>query len=117
MLAIDSVKSWTQVFEVPEHEIINCPEDPGDEEDNNHETKLRYISHSKLHNIAARLRFVSYNDMINSALENINVQTRSIINHQKGSIGSFQPKHLQVKYKISLNPKYNYNATIMLEFE
>jgi hypothetical protein len=43
---IDSAKYWTQVFKVLEHEIINCPEDPGDEEDNNHETKLRYISHS-----------------------------------------------------------------------
>jgi hypothetical protein len=31
--AIDTVKSWTQVFEVLEQEIINCPEDSGDEED------------------------------------------------------------------------------------
>jgi hypothetical protein len=60
---------------------------------------------------------MSYNDMINWALENIDVQTRSIINHQKVFVGSFLLEHLQVKYKISLDPKYNYNATIMLEFE
>ena len=44
--AIDSVKSWTQVFEVLEHEIINCLEDFSDEVDDTHEAKLIYIAQS-----------------------------------------------------------------------
>jgi hypothetical protein len=81
--AIDTVKSWTQVFEVLEHEIINCPEDSSDEVDDTHEAKLRYIAQSELHKIVAWLRLMSYNDMISWALENIDDQTRSITNHQK----------------------------------
>jgi hypothetical protein len=36
MRAIDSVKSWTHVFEILEHEVINCPEDFGNEVDYTH---------------------------------------------------------------------------------
>jgi hypothetical protein len=54
--AIDSVKSWTQVFEILEHEIINCPEDSGDEVDDTHEAKLRYIAQSELHKIVVHDR-------------------------------------------------------------
>jgi hypothetical protein len=115
--AIDSVQSWTHVFEVLEHEIINCPKYFGDEVDNTHKNKLRYIAQSELHKITARPRHMSYNDMISWASENINVQARSIINHQKVAVGSFKPKHLQVMYKLSPNPKYNYNVAFMLEFE
>jgi hypothetical protein len=105
------------VFEVLEHEIINCPKDFGDQVDDTHEVKLRYIAHSELvHKIASRLRLMLYNDMISWALENIDIKTRSIINHHKVFIGSFRPKHLQVMYKISLNPKYNYSVSFMLEF-
>jgi hypothetical protein len=44
MRAMDTVKSWTQVFEVLEHEIINCPEDSAEEEDDTYATKLRHIA-------------------------------------------------------------------------
>jgi hypothetical protein len=58
-----------------------------------------------------------YKNTISWALEKIDVQTRSIINHQKVFTGSFRSEHLQVMYNISPNPKYNYNAAFMLEFE
>jgi hypothetical protein len=99
--AIDSVKSWTQVFEILEHEVINCPEDSGDEVDDTHEAKLRYIAQSELHKIVARPRLMPYNDMISWALENVDVQTRSIFNSQKVVVGSFRPEHIQVMYKLS----------------
>jgi hypothetical protein len=89
--AIDSVKYWMQVFEVLEHEIVNCPGYSGYEEDNTHEAKIIYIALSELHKIVARPRLMSYNDMISWALENIDVQTRSITNHQKVVVGSFRP--------------------------
>jgi hypothetical protein len=60
---------------------------------------------------------MSYNDMISWALENVDVQTRIIFNYQKVDVGSFQPDHIQVLYKLSPDHKYNYNAAFMLEFE
>jgi hypothetical protein len=53
--AIDTVKSWTQVFDILEHELINFPEDSGDEVSETHATKLRDIAQSGLHKIAARV--------------------------------------------------------------
>jgi hypothetical protein len=41
---VDSVRSWTQVFKIMEHELINCPEDSDDEVNDTHETKLRDIA-------------------------------------------------------------------------
>jgi hypothetical protein len=51
---IDTVKSWTQVFDILEHELINCPEDSDDEVNETHATKLKDIAQSKLHKIVAR---------------------------------------------------------------
>jgi hypothetical protein len=47
--AIDMVKSWTQVFEILEHELTKCPEDSGDEVNGTHATKLMDIAQSKIH--------------------------------------------------------------------
>jgi hypothetical protein len=58
-----------------------------------------------------------YNDMISLVLENTDVQTRSIIRHQKVGVGSFRPEHLQLMYKLSPNPKYIYIVVFMMEFE
>jgi hypothetical protein len=58
-----------------------------------------------------------YNDMISWALEHVDIQTRSIINHQQVVVGSFRPEHLQVMYKLSPTPKYTYNVAFLLEFE
>jgi hypothetical protein len=115
--AMDTVKSWTQVFEVLEQEIINCPEDSAEEEDDTYAAKLRHIAQSELHKIAARPRLMPYNDMISWALEHVDIQTRSIVNHQKVVVGSFQPEHMQVMYKLSPNPKYTFNVAFILEFE
>jgi hypothetical protein len=48
---IDSVKSWAQVFDILQYELINCPEDSGDEVTETHATKLKYIAQSELHKI------------------------------------------------------------------
>jgi hypothetical protein len=115
--ATDTVKTWTQVFEILEREIINCPEDSAEEEDDTYTTKLRHIAQSELHKIVARPRLMPYNDMISWALEHVDVQTRSIINHQKVVVGSFRLEHMQVMYKLSPNPRYTFNVAFILEFE
>jgi hypothetical protein len=47
--AMDNVKFWTQVFEVMEHEIINCLEDSAEEEEDTYMAKLKHIAQSELH--------------------------------------------------------------------
>jgi hypothetical protein len=63
------------------------------------------------------MRLVPYNDMIIWALEHVDIQTRSIVNHQKVPVGSFQLKHMKEMYKHSSNPKYTFNIAFILEFE
>jgi hypothetical protein len=111
------VKSWTHVFDILEHKLINCQEDFSNEVNDTHEAKLKHIAQLELHKIAARPRLMLYNDMIGWALENVKIQTRSIYNSQRVVVGSFRPEHIQVMYKLSPNFKYNFNVAFMLEFE
>jgi hypothetical protein len=99
--AIDTVKTWTQVFDILQYELINFPEESGYEVTETQATKLKYIAQSELHKIATRSRLMPYNDMIGWALENVDVSTRSIHNSQKVVVGSFRPEHIQVMYKLS----------------
>jgi hypothetical protein len=62
--AIDTVKTWTHVSDILQHELINCPEDSSNEVTETHEMKLRNIAQSELHKIAAHSRLIPYNDMI-----------------------------------------------------
>ena len=86
--AIDIVKYWMQVLEVLEQDIINYPEESAEEEYDTYAAKLKHIAQSELHKIVARPRFMPNNDMISWALEQVDVQTRTIINHQKVIVGS-----------------------------
>jgi hypothetical protein len=52
------------VFKVLECEIINCPEDSAEEEDDTYAAKLRHITQLELHKIEAQLRLMPYNNMI-----------------------------------------------------
>jgi hypothetical protein len=59
--AIDSIKSWRQIFETLDYEIKNFPHDV--------DNKLRDIAEFEPHKVATRLRLMTYNDMINWALD------------------------------------------------
>jgi hypothetical protein len=84
-----TIKTWTQVFEILECEIINYPEDSAEEEDYTYTTKVICIVQLELHKIAAQSRLMPYNDMISWDLDHVNIQTRSIVNHQKVNVLSF----------------------------
>jgi len=78
----DTINTWTKVFDVLEHEITNCLDDSPKEDDKYFTTKLRHVAQLELHKTVARPRIIPYNDMINWALEYVDIQTRSINNHQ-----------------------------------
>jgi hypothetical protein len=85
----DTIKSWKQVYDILEHEILLCPDDSVEEEDESFSAKLRLVAQSELHRIVARPKIIPYNDMISWALEHVDIQTRSIISYQNTSVGSF----------------------------
>jgi hypothetical protein len=107
--AIDSIKSWRQIFETLDYEIKNFPHDS--------DNKLRDIAESELHKVATRPRLMSYNDMISWALERTYVQMRRILDNPGVIVGSFRSEHIQVMYKLSPNSKYIYNKEFVSEFQ
>jgi hypothetical protein len=84
--AIDSIKSWRQIFETLDYETKNFRDDS--------EKKLPDIAGSELHKVATRPRVMTYNDMISWALERTEVQTRSILDSQGVVVNSFRLKHI-----------------------
>jgi hypothetical protein len=70
---MDTIKTWMQVFDVLEHEIINYPDDSIEEDDESYTTKLRHVAPSELHKMVAQPRIIPYNDMISWALEHVDI--------------------------------------------
>jgi hypothetical protein len=114
--SIDTVKSWTQVFNILQYELVNCPDDSSDNEKEDLSTKYKIVAQSELHKVATRPRLFPYNDMVGWALDHVDIPTRTIFNSQKVAIGSFRPEHLQVMYKLSPVSNFVYNANFLVEF-
>jgi hypothetical protein len=87
----------------------NCPSDS--------ENHLRDIAESELHKIKTRPRLMSYNAMVISALDKVDILMRSILNDQGAIVHSFIPKHILVMYKLSPNPNFIYNVEFIVEFQ
>jgi hypothetical protein len=113
---VGTIKTWTQVCDILQYELDNCPKELDYEGTENQETKLKYISQSELHKIATRPRLIPYNDVIGWALSNVDVTTRTIYNSQKVVVGSFRSEHIQVMYKLSPAFKHSCNTSFLKEF-
>ena len=107
--AINSIKSWREIYELLDYEIKNSPIDS--------ENHLWDIAELELYKIAACPWLMAYNEMINWALLKVDISTRSILNDQVVVVALFRLGHIQVMYKLSPNPKYIYNAEFTAEFQ
>jgi hypothetical protein len=114
---IDIVKSWMQVFNMLQYELVNFLDDSSDDETKDLATKYKIVSQSELHKIETRSRLLPYNDMISWVLDNVDIPTRTIFNSQKVAVVSFQPKHIQVMYKLSPVSNFVYNASFLVDFD
>jgi hypothetical protein len=85
--SIDTIKSWTQVFNILQHELVNCPDDSGDEETETLATKYKIVAQSELHKIATRPSLLPYNDMIGWALENVDIRPGPSSIHKRPQLG------------------------------
>jgi hypothetical protein len=93
--------------------------DYSDDLDNNEKvdlnTKYKIVVQSAMHRVAAWPRLLPYYDMVQWALDHVDVSTRTIMNEQRVTIGTFRPEHLQTMYKLPANSEYG--AKFMKEFK
>jgi hypothetical protein len=114
---IDTVKTWTQVFNILQYELINCPDDSSDNEKDDLYIKYKVVAQSEMQKVATRPRLFPYCDMVKWALDHVDVPTRTIFNAQKVVVGTFRPEHLQAMYKLSPTPNFTYNAEFLEGFK
>jgi hypothetical protein len=114
--SINTVKSWMQVFNILQYELVNCLDDSNNNKKEDLSTKYKIVSQSELHKIVTRPRLFPYNDMVGWALDHVDIPTRTIFNSQKVTIGYFRPDYLQVMYKLSLVSNFLYNANFLVDF-
>jgi hypothetical protein len=92
--SIDNVKSWPQVFNILQYELVNCPDDSSENEKEEISTKYKIVAQSEIQKIATRPKLLPYKKMIGWALDHVDIPTRTIFSSQKVTIGSFRPEHL-----------------------
>jgi hypothetical protein len=108
--SINTVKTWTQVSDVLQRELINCSDDSSGNEKEDISIKYKVVTQSEIHKIAARPRLLPYCDMIKWALDHVDIPTRTIFNEQKVAVGTFRPEHIWEMYKLSPTPRFTHNA-------
>jgi hypothetical protein len=70
-----------------------------------------------MHRVAARSRLLPYYDMVRWALDHVDIPTRTIMNEQRVTIGTFRPKHLQTMYKLPATSDHTYGIEFLEEFK
>jgi hypothetical protein len=55
--------------------------------------------------------------MVRWALDHVDIPTRTIMNEQKVTIGTFRPEHLQAMYKFPTTSDFTYGAEFLDEFK
>jgi hypothetical protein len=55
--------------------------------------------------------------MVRWALDHVDIPTRTIMNEQKVTIGTFRPKHLQAMYKLHTTSDLTYDVEFLEEFK
>jgi hypothetical protein len=100
-----------------EHENSLPSDESCEGEDESTVNKLREVAKSKLHKVTTRPKMFPYTDMINWALDHVDILTITIYSHQKTIVGSSRTEDIQAMYKLTCNPKYSYNSPFIMKFE
>jgi hypothetical protein len=78
--SINTVKTWSQVFNTIQYEVVNYTDDSSGNEKDDLSTNYKIIAQAELHKIVTRLRLLPYTDMIRWALDHVDILTRTIFN-------------------------------------
>ena len=66
-----------------------------------------------MHKVAVGPRLLPYYDMIQWALDHVDIPTKTIISEQGVIVGTFRPESLQVMYKLPPTSDFSYNAEFL----
>ena len=88
-----SVPSWLFVSDILQSELVNYS-DSDDNERDDLNTKYKIVVQSGMHWVETRPRFLPYYDMIQWALDHIDLPTRTIMNDQRVTVRTFRPEHI-----------------------
>jgi hypothetical protein len=88
--SVDSVRTWSYIFEVLQSELVDVSDDSSGNEKDDLITKYKIIVQAQMHKVAARPCLLPYYDMVWWALDHVDIPTRTIINEQRVTIGNFR---------------------------
>jgi hypothetical protein len=114
--SVDSVPSWSFVSDILQSELVNYS-DSDDNEKDDLNTKYKIVVQSGMHKVATRPRLLPYYDMIRWALDHIDLPTRTIMNDQRVTVGTFRPEHIQTMYKLPTTSEYTYDVEFLEKFK
>jgi hypothetical protein len=114
---IDSIPNWSYVSDMLQSELVDYSNDSDDNERDDMTTKYKIVIQSGMHRVAARPRLLPYYDMIRWALDHVDIPTRTIMDEQRVTVGTFRPEHLQTMYKLPATSDYSYGSEFLEEFK
>jgi hypothetical protein len=118
--ASGSVATWSSISNILQRGLVNCSESDEDDLDvvrDDLNTKYKAIFQSGMHLVAARPRLLPYPDMIQWALDHVDLPTRTILNNQRKMVGTFRPEHIQAMYKLPQTSECAYGKEFLEEFK
>jgi hypothetical protein len=115
--SVDSVRTWSYISEILQSELVDCSDDSSDNEKDDLATKYKIVVQAEMHKVAARPRLLPYYDMIRWALDHVDIPTRTIVNEQKVTIGTFRLEQLQAMYKLPPTSNFTYNVEFLEDFK
>jgi hypothetical protein len=115
--SVDSVRTWSYISEVLQSELVDVSDDSSENEKDDLITKYKIVVQAQMHKVAARPRLLPYYDMIRWALDHVDIPTRTIVNEQRVTIGTFRPEQLQAMYKLPAVSDFVYNAEFLENFK
>jgi hypothetical protein len=104
-------------LDVLQAELVDYSDDSSDNEKDDITTKYKIVIQSGMHRVAARTWLLPYYDMVRWALDHVDILTRTIMNEQKVTIGTFRLEHLQAMYKLPTTSDHTYGAEFLDEFK
>jgi hypothetical protein len=114
---IDSVPNWSYVSDMLQSELVDYSGDSDDNERDDITTKYKIVVQSRMHRVAARTWLLPYYDMIRWALDHVGIPTRTIMDEQRVTVGTFRLEHLQTMYKLPATSDHTYGTDFLEEFK
>jgi hypothetical protein len=97
--------------------LVDVSDDSSENEKDDLITKYKIVVQAQMHKVAARPRLLPYYDMVRWALDHVDIPTRTIINEQRVTIGTFRPEQLQAMYKLPAVSDFVYNVEFLENFK